>query len=118
MTLEEKARELGRLIGQTTEYQAVKRSTDVLQGDREASAALREMEQLQRQAPRMMERGEQPTPEREQQLDDLLAKVQVSRVYQDFVVSQENFEKVMGKVNQWIMDGIRKGSASPIITLG
>ena len=61
MNLEEKARELGRFIGQSTEYQAVKRATDALYNDRDASTLLRQMEQLQRDAQQMIERGEQPT---------------------------------------------------------
>ena len=34
------------------------------------------------------------------------------------VAAQANFEKLMAKVNERIYDGIKKGSASPIITLG
>jgi hypothetical protein len=34
------------------------------------------------------------------------------------VVAQENFDKVMARVNEWILEGIRSGAASPIITLG
>ena len=118
MMLEDKARELGRLIGQSAEYQAVKRASEALNGDREASSLLRQMEQLQLEAQRLIERGEQPPAEMEQQLDTLLGQVQTSRIYQDMAVAQENFDKVMQRVNQWILEGIRKGAASPIITLG
>ena len=34
------------------------------------------------------------------------------------MVAQENFDKLMARVNEWILDGIRRGAASPIITLG
>jgi hypothetical protein len=34
------------------------------------------------------------------------------------VSAQENFDKVMLRVNDWIFEGIKKGSASSIITLG
>ena len=117
-TLEDKARDLGRVIGQTQEYQMVKRANDALGGDRDALNLLRQMEQLRTDAQRMIERGEQPTPEMEQQLDGLLEKVQGNTLYQNVVVAQENFDKVMMRVNEWILDGIKKGSASPIITLG
>ena len=70
--LDDKARELGRLIGQSPEYQAVKRANEALNSDRDAVALLRQMDQLRDQAQRMIERGENPTPEMEQQLDDLL----------------------------------------------
>lgn len=116
--LEERARDLGRLIGQSPEYQAVKRANEALNGDREAVTLLRQMEQIRREAQQMIERGEEPTPDLEQQLDGLLMQVQSNSVYQRAVAAQENFDKVMLRVNDWIMDGIRKGAASPIITLG
>jgi len=116
--LEERARELGRLIGQSAEYQAVKRANEALNGDREAVTLLRRMEEIRRDAQRMIEQGQEPTEEMEQQLDTLLMQVQANSVYQRAVAAQENFDKVMVRVNDWIMDGIRKGSASPIITLG
>ncbi len=116
--LEEKAKELGRIIGQSPEYQAVKRSSDALNGDREAVTVLQEMEKIRMEAQQMLQRGEQPTPEMEQQLDDLLSKVQTNSVYQRAISAQENFDKVMYQVNNWIMDGMKKGATSSIITLG
>jgi cell fate (sporulation/competence/biofilm development) regulator YlbF (YheA/YmcA/DUF963 family) len=117
MTIEEKAVELGRLIGQSPEYQAVKRSNDALNADREAVTLLQQMEQVRVEAQRMIERGENPTPEMEQQLDDLLGRVQTNTAYQRAVAAQENFDKVMLRVNDQILDGIRRGATSSIITL-
>jgi cell fate (sporulation/competence/biofilm development) regulator YlbF (YheA/YmcA/DUF963 family) len=117
MTLEEKARDLGRFIGQSTEYQTLRRANDALGADREALEMLRRMEQLRLDAHKMLERGERPTEGMEKQLDTLLSQVQVSPTYQRLVVAQENFDKVMGNVNDWILQGIEKGAASPIITL-
>jgi cell fate (sporulation/competence/biofilm development) regulator YlbF (YheA/YmcA/DUF963 family) len=118
MNLEDKAKELGRMIGQSAEYQAVKRANDALNEDREAVTVLREMETLRRDAQGMIERGQQPTAEMEQKLDDLLAKVQSNPAYQRVVVAQENFDKLMMRMNDWIGDGIQKGATSSIITLG
>ncbi len=115
--LEEKAKELGRLIGQSAEYKAVKRANDALNQDKDAVTLLRQMEQIRVDAQKMMERGEQPTEEMENNLDALLGQVQVKPVYQNVVASQENFEKVMARVNEWILDGIKKGATSSIITL-
>lgn len=115
--LQDKAVELGRLIGQSPEYQALKRSNEALQNDREAATLLRQMEQLRVDAQRMIERGEQPTEEMERQLDELLGKVQMSGSYQRAIAAQENFDKVMMKVNDMIMEGIKKGATSAIITL-
>jgi cell fate (sporulation/competence/biofilm development) regulator YlbF (YheA/YmcA/DUF963 family) len=116
--IEEKARDLGRLIGQSAEYQSLKRANEALAEDKGAVALLREMEQLRVDAQRMIAGGQRPTPEMEQQLDALLSKVQAQTVYQRLIVAQENFDKTMGKVNDWILEGIEKGAASPIIVLG
>jgi len=115
--LEDKGKELGRLIGQSPEYQALKRSSEMLNDDREAVALLQQMEKLRGEAQQLIQRGENPSPEMEQQLDDMLEKIQAQPSYQRAVVAQENFDKLMLRVNQWIMDGMKKGAASPIITL-
>ncbi|HEX6599418.1 MAG TPA: YlbF family regulator, partial [Gemmatimonadaceae bacterium] len=102
--IEDKAKELGRLIGQSPEYQAVKRANDALSQDTAAVALLRQMEQLRMNAQQMIQRGERPTEEMEKELDGLLGQVQGQAVYQRLVAAQENFDKIMGKVNDWIVD--------------
>lgn len=116
--LQDKANDLGRMIGQSDEYKALKRTSDALGEDREAVTLLRELEGLRRQAGEMIERGEQPSAEMEQRLDELLGKVQVNPTYQRAVAAQDNFDKLMMRVNEWISEGIRKGATSGIITLG
>jgi cell fate (sporulation/competence/biofilm development) regulator YlbF (YheA/YmcA/DUF963 family) len=116
--IEDKAKELGRLIGQSPEYQAVKRANDALSQDAAAVALLRQMEQLRISAQQMLQRGERPTEEMEKELDGLLGQVQGQMVYQRLVAAQENFDKLMARVNDWIVDGIEKGATSSIITLG
>lgn len=116
--IEDKAKELGRLIGQSNEYKEVKRASDALNEDKETVTLLQRMDQLRVDAQRMIQRGERPTQEMEQELDRLLVQVQGRSSYQRLLVAQENFDKTMGRVNDWILDGIEKGAASPIITLG
>jgi cell fate (sporulation/competence/biofilm development) regulator YlbF (YheA/YmcA/DUF963 family) len=116
--IDDKARELGRLIGQSTEYQAVKRSSDALNEDKDTVGLLEKMEQLRMNAQRMMQKGERPTEEMEGELDTLLGRVQTRASYQRLLVAQENFDKIMSRVNDVILEGIEKGAASPIITLG
>src|SRR5260370_30130919 len=72
----DKARELGRLSGQSSEYQALKRASDALNEDKETVALLQQMEKLRIDAQRAMAKGERPTPEMEQQLDSLLGQIQ------------------------------------------
>jgi cell fate (sporulation/competence/biofilm development) regulator YlbF (YheA/YmcA/DUF963 family) len=116
--LEEKAKDLGRLIGQSPEYQSVKATSEALNADRDAVAVLRRMEELRLEAQRMIARGEKPAPEMEKELDELLSRVQSNITYQRAVAAQENFDKVMLRVNDWILDGMKRGAESRIITLG
>lgn len=113
--LEEKAKDLGRSIGQSDEYKAVKRSSEALNNDREGTTILRQMEKIRGDAQAMIDRGEEPTAEMEQQLDELLQQVQRNAAYQSAISAQENFDKLMLRVNQWIADGIRTGATSNII---
>ena len=116
--LEQKGRDVGRLIGQSSEYQALKRANEMLSEDREAVTLLRRMEELRGTAQSMIESGSEPSEEMERELDDLLSKVQVNPTYQRALVAQANFDKLMMQVNTWIAEGIKSGAASPIITLG
>ena len=115
--IEDKARDLGRTIGQSSEYKEVRRSSDALNDDRETVTLLQQMEQLRVEAQRMLQRGERPTEEMERKLDTLLSQIQSKPSYQRLLVAQENFDKVMQRVNDWILEGIEKGATSSIITL-
>jgi cell fate (sporulation/competence/biofilm development) regulator YlbF (YheA/YmcA/DUF963 family) len=116
--IEDKAKDLGRLIGQSTEYQAVKRASDALNEDKDTVVLLQKMEQLRVDAQRMMQRGERPTETMEKDLDALLGQIQGRPSYQRLLVAQENFDKTMARVNDWILEGIERGATSSIITLG
>jgi len=115
--VDQKAKELGRLIGQSDQYKALKRANDGLGAEKEAVAMLRRMEDLRNSAQAMIEGGTEPTAEMEREMDELLSRVQRNPVYQSAVVAQENFDKLMMQVNNWIAEGIKSGAASPIITL-
>lgn len=113
--LEDKAKDLGRTIGQSEEYKAVKRSSESLNADRDASTILRQMETIRTDAQTLIDGGQEPTAEMEQQLDALLQQVQTNPSYQRAIVAQDNFDKLMLRVNTWIADGIRAGATSQII---
>ena len=102
---------------EANEYKEVKRASDALNEDKETVTLLQRMEQLRVNAQRMLQRGERPTEEMERELDSLLSQIQGRPTYQRLLVAQENFDKIMGRVNDWILEGIEKGAASPIITL-
>ncbi len=114
----QKAEDLGRQIGQTEEYKALKRAQDRLQGAKELATQLHRLQELAETLERALEQSETPSEMDRTAYEQVLAQVQGDPVYQGMVVAQANFDKLMVRVNEHILDGIRKGAASPIITLG
>ncbi len=116
--IDEKAQELGRLLGQSEEYKALKRASDRMKEDTECQRLLSEVERCAGEIERSAQQGREPAKEHVEQYDRALQSVQALPVYQQVVVAQANFEKLMAKVNERIFEGMKKGAASPIITLG
>lgn len=115
--IDEKAHDLGRLLGQTEEYKALRRATDKLHEDQDLQKQLGEMDKLAHQIQMAGRTGQEPPAPLIEQYERLFSTVQTHAVYQQLAVAQENFEKLMAKINEKIYDGIRKGAASPIIQL-
>ena len=116
--LEEKAEELGRVLGQTDEYKALRRATEALREDQAVQKVLADAERLAQDIERVAQQGNEPTKEQVEKYDQALQSVQGNPVYQQMVAAQANFEKLMARINARIYEGIKKGAASPIITLG
>jgi len=116
--IDEKALELGRLLGQSDEYKALRRASDRLREDADVQRQLADVERLAQAIEQTAQQGQEPPREQVEQYDQALQAVQKSPVYQQVVSAQANFEKLMAKANERIFDGMKKGAASPIITLG
>ena len=114
----DKAMELGRLVGQSEEYQALKRANERLMAEQALRESLERLRTLQLQVGEMLDRGQEPSAEQQAEIDKLVGGVQSHPGYQGVVAAQANFDKLMMKINEWILDGIRKGADSRIITLG
>ncbi|HYB41179.1 MAG TPA: YlbF family regulator [Candidatus Methylomirabilis sp.] len=116
--IEQRAEELGRLVGQSEEYLAWRRAEERLTADDELRTSLDRLAQLQLAAAEKAEKGEAPPAEVQSELDTLWSRVQVSPLYQGYIASRTNFDKMMYKVNETILEGMKRGSESRIITLG
>jgi cell fate (sporulation/competence/biofilm development) regulator YlbF (YheA/YmcA/DUF963 family) len=116
--IQQKAEDLGRQIGQSEEYKALKRAQERLQEARELEAQLKRLQEMAHRLDQALDRGEAPSEEDRGAYDQLLGQIQGDSVYQGLVAAQANFDKLMVRVNEQILDGMRKGAASPIITLG
>jgi cell fate (sporulation/competence/biofilm development) regulator YlbF (YheA/YmcA/DUF963 family) len=112
-----RAEELGRLVGQSEEYQALKRANERLMADAALKSKLEALRTLQVGVEEKLERGEEPPADARVQMDALLGVVQSSPIYQAFVAAQANFDKLMTRLNEQLFEGIRLGGESRIITL-
>lgn len=113
----DKAQELGRLIGQSEEYKILKRARERVEAAPELNEHLRRLEQLAQTFERSMQEGVEPSEGEAGDYERLLGQIQADARYQGLVAAQSNFDKLMVRVNQQIWEGLKKGSASPIITL-
>ena len=116
--IDQKAQELGRLLGQSDEYKALLRASDRMKEDATCRELLAAVERMAGTIEKASQEGKEPTKEQVEQYDHALQSVQSNSVYQQMVAAQANFEKLMTRINARIYEGIKKGAASPIITLG
>lgn len=114
----DKAQDLGRLIGQSAEYQALRRAEATLREDKDTVAKLDLIQTLARQVDQVVAQGQMPDQATAESYETAVRELEMSPVGQAYVVARSNFEKLMAKVNQQISDGMEKGASSSIITLG
>jgi cell fate (sporulation/competence/biofilm development) regulator YlbF (YheA/YmcA/DUF963 family) len=114
----DKALELGRQIGQTAEYQALRRAEASLREDKETVAKLDQIQILARQVDHLVTAGQMPDQATAEAYETAVRDLEMSPVGQAYVVARANFEKLMTRVNQQISEGMEKGATSSIITLG
>ena len=115
--IEEKALELGRLIGQSAEYQSLRRTEKTLQDDPETRGRLERIEDLARLIEEQVAQKKVPEEATVTAYENAVRDLEVSPQGQAYVVSRANYEKLMVKVNQQMSAGIERGAASSIITL-
>lgn len=113
-----KATELGRLIGQSDDFQALKRAQQGVDEERELSERLRDLARLADSLERHVAQGLTPEPTEAEAYELLVSEVQGHAAYQSYVAAQANFEKLMRRVDEHIAHGIKTGGESRIITLG
>lgn len=113
----DKAQELGRLIGQADEYQALRRAETNLRGDAPTQQKLDKISTLAKQVDGAMAQGQMPDETTTQEYEAAVRDLETSSIGQQYVVARANFEKLMQKVNEQIGAGMEKGATSSIITL-
>lgn len=115
--ISDKAQELGRLIGQSDEYQTLRRAEGELRGDPDTQRKLERISNLAKQVDNAMAQGQMPDEATTQDYESAVRDLETSGIGQRYVVARANFEKLMAKVNEQIGAGMEKGATSSIITL-
>ncbi len=115
--IDEKALELGRLLGQSTEYQTLHRAEEQLRADKETVAKLEQIQTLAREVDEVIRGGGMPEEKTTTAYEAAVRELELSAIGQAYVVARANFDKLMTHVNQQISAGIEKGTTSSIITL-
>ena len=115
--IEEKALDLGRLIGQSPEYQALRRAETALKNDSDTVTKLDAIQTLARRIDETVSQGSMPDEATTHSYEEAVRALEVSGVGQAYVVARANFDKLMTKVNQNMSQGIERGATSSIITL-
>lgn len=116
--IEERATELGRLIGQSTEYQGMRRAETAMKNDADIVAKLDNIQALAKRIDQQVAQGQMPEEATTTEYEEAVRALELSVVGQAYVVARANFDKLMGRVNQQIAAGMERGATSSIITLG
>jgi cell fate (sporulation/competence/biofilm development) regulator YlbF (YheA/YmcA/DUF963 family) len=115
--IEEKAQELGRLIGQSPEYQTLRRAEKALQEDAPTRIRLEKIDHLARRIDEQVAQKKIPEEATMMEYETAVRELETSPEGQAYVVARANYEKLMAKVNQNMAAGIERGAQSSIITL-
>ncbi|MGH7582123.1 MAG: YlbF family regulator [Gemmatimonadales bacterium] len=115
--IEDKAQELGRLLGQAPEYQALRRAEQALRDDGDAQKRLETISRLTREFDQLVMQGQSPDEVHTQEYETTVREFELSPVGQAYLVARANVDKLMARVNQMIAEGMERGATSGIITL-
>ncbi len=116
MDIESQARQLGRLIAQTPEYRYYESSSRIVGDDQELRDLVQKLQQLEDNINKLVHSGQEVPEQVKTDYESVLADLQGRTNFQALVSSQENYLKLMNKVNEYISEGIRDGGQSRIIT--
>jgi cell fate (sporulation/competence/biofilm development) regulator YlbF (YheA/YmcA/DUF963 family) len=113
--IQEKAREIGRLLSQTSEYKALKQANERLGEDRESVTLLNRLSALEEELSSSLRAGREPSAEQEAEYESIAEELQQKSTYQALVAAQSNFDRYMVRINEEIGQGIKAGENSRII---
>ncbi|NLC10748.1 MAG: YlbF family regulator [Firmicutes bacterium] len=107
MTLIKKAKELGRQLKDTKEYQELERTGAQLREDTTAQQVIQEVQDAQQKIEFSQKAGVQPSQEQLTEFQQKRQGMQTNVTIRAFMKAQEDFNTVMKKVNDAISEGVK-----------
>jgi cell fate (sporulation/competence/biofilm development) regulator YlbF (YheA/YmcA/DUF963 family) len=111
----EKARDLGRLIGQTDEFKALERARERFASDNDAVERVNKLAKLETEISHSLQRNEEPDEKTREEYETAFSELQTNASYQSMIAAQSNFDRILQKVNEEISKGVELGAGSRII---
>ena len=116
MDIETAAKDLGKLISQSPEYKYYTSAAKEVDEDKETSELMKKLKEIEEKVVEAQQAGKEIDQETRDEYTKAMQEVQGKSKVQALIASQENYMKLMNKVNSQISDGIQEGAQSRIIT--
>ena len=116
MDIETAAKDLGKLIAQSAEYKYYTQAAKDVDEDQETSELMRKLKEIEQKVVEAQQEGKEIDEPTREEYTNTMQEVQSKSKVQALIASQENYMKLMNKVNSQISDGIQEGAQSRIIT--
>lgn len=108
MVLIEKAKDLGRAIRDSSQFQELKKKEDNLSKDPAAQEIIRNVQDAQQQIETAQKMGVQPEQEQVTKFESLRKEMHENDTLKDMVVAQQDLNQLMNEVNKAITEGIEE----------
>ncbi len=115
--IEERAKKLGRAIGQSDRSKALERAEENLRDDEDTDELYERLSKLQQTALTSLQAGKELEEEKKQEIQELTKELERKPRFQQYMAAQTNFNNLIQQVNQYIQQGISEGQDSKIIEI-
>ncbi|MBI4541314.1 MAG: YlbF family regulator [Gemmatimonadetes bacterium] len=111
------AAELGRAMGRTAEYRALKEAMAAADDDRELVELRNRLTRIEEQMEGVLRRGEEPGEALVAEYEEVFSRLQANATYQRLVAGQANFDRVLARVNEQMTRGMQDAEQGRIVLL-
>jgi len=111
LVLMEKAKDLGKAIRNSSEFQELKKKEDILSQDPAAQEIIKNVQEVQQQLESAQRMGMPPEQEQMDKFENMRKEMHENNTLKELVTAQQDLNELMKEVNQAITDGIQEEEA-------